>query len=130
MHEWSLCQNLLDQLTEVATGHGATRIRRVHLQVGPLSGVEASLLETAFRFCRPGTVAEAAALEIECPPARVHCDQCNRDLPVPLHDLRCPVCRTPDAYLISGTEMTLTAVDLEPGPSAPDSISSSDIPGD
>ncbi len=121
MHEWSLCRNLLDQLTEVAAGHGAARIRRVHLQVGPLSGVESSLLETAFRFCRPGTVAENAELEIERPPARVHCERCQRDMPVPLDDLRCPLCHTPEAYLVSGTEMMLTAVDLEPGPATPDS---------
>ena len=41
-----------------------TRVERVRLRIGPLSGVEPPLLETAYPLAAAGTIAEGAALEV------------------------------------------------------------------
>ena len=48
MHELSVCQGLLDQVTGIARQHQATGVARIRLRIGPLSGVEPQLLQQAF----------------------------------------------------------------------------------
>ena len=43
MHELSVCLSLLDQVERIAREHGADRVVRIVLRIGPLSGVEAPL---------------------------------------------------------------------------------------
>ena len=40
MHEMSICQSLMDQVEQIATEQGASRVDSIVLCVGPLSGVE------------------------------------------------------------------------------------------
>ncbi|MEN8167275.1 MAG: hydrogenase maturation nickel metallochaperone HypA, partial [Pseudomonadota bacterium] len=48
MHELSVCQALLAQVTEVADREQASEVSRILLRIGPLSGVVPELLEQAF----------------------------------------------------------------------------------
>ena len=112
MHELSLCQNLIDQLTALARQHGAIAISRVEVQAGPLSGVEPQLLETAFLMAREGTVADTAELVIDSPSARVACSACEAESVVPPNDLRCPCCGSTDTTLVAGHELILARVEL------------------
>ena len=40
MHELSVCRALMDELEAVADRHRSRRVVRIHLRVGPLSGIE------------------------------------------------------------------------------------------
>jgi hydrogenase nickel incorporation protein HypA/HybF len=46
MHELSLCQNLIDQVTELASIHKARSVACISIQIGMLAGVEPLLLES------------------------------------------------------------------------------------
>ena len=48
MHELSVCQSIIDQVTRVAEQHQGSQVEKIYLQVGPLSGVEPKLLQSAF----------------------------------------------------------------------------------
>lgn len=112
MHELSLCQNLIDQLTDLANRNGAVAVSRVEVRVGMLSGVEAQLLETAYTMARPGTVAETAELVMVVTPPRVSCRDCGAEADVPPNNLRCPACESLATELIAGHELLLDRVEL------------------
>jgi hydrogenase nickel incorporation protein HypA/HybF len=112
VHELSLCQNLIDQLTSLARQHGAMAVSRVEVHAGPLSGVEPQLLETAFLMAREGTVADTAELVIESPSPRVVCADCAVESGVLPNDLTCPHCGSTDTTLVGGHELILARVEL------------------
>ena len=114
LHELSLCQNLIDQLTHLAKLHQAESVARIEVQVGRLSGVEAQLLETAFTLAKLDTVAEMAELVTTVTLPRVACRDCGQESVTPSNDLRCPVCRSVATDLIEGQDLILARVELVP----------------
>jgi len=112
MHELSLCQALLDQVTQIARDHGASRVDRILLKVGPLSGVEPSLLKHAYPLAATGTLAEFAELVIEPAEIRVHCHTCGADTEAKPNRLLCGACGGFQTRLVSGDEMLLANLEL------------------
>lgn len=112
MHELSICQNIMHQLEQIAKDNHAHRIDVVHLQIGPLSGVEASLLKQAFPIAAAGSCASQAKLDIEVLPIRVHCQTCGEQSSATANRLLCGVCGDFHTRIISGDEMLLNSVEL------------------
>jgi hydrogenase nickel incorporation protein HypA/HybF len=112
MHELAVCQSLLDQVQRIAADHGADRVERILLRIGPLSGVEGPLLRNAFPLSAAGTVAEHAVLEIEPAPVRVHCITCGAETDATPNRLVCGACGDWHTRLVSGDEMLLARLEL------------------
>lgn len=112
MHELSVCQSLLDQVQRIASDHGADRVERIVLRIGPLSGVEGPLLRNAFPLAAAATVAEHAVLEIEPAPVRVHCITCGAETDATPNRLLCGACGDWHTRLVSGDEMLLARLEL------------------
>ncbi|MGA7983071.1 MAG: hydrogenase maturation nickel metallochaperone HypA [Chromatiaceae bacterium] len=112
MHELSVCLALLDQVQDIAREHGATRVERIVLRIGPLSGVEAPLLENAYPLAAAGTVAADASLEIETVPLRIKCSECGAETATAPNRLVCGQCGSVRTRLISGDEMLLAHLEL------------------
>lgn len=113
MHELAVCQGLMQQVAKVATDHKACRVSRVTLLVGPLSGIEAPQLASAFAIARCGTVAEAAVLDIETPPVKVFCRPCGKESEAQANALLCAFCGGWQVELRSGNEMILKSLELQ-----------------
>ncbi|WP_295453084.1 hydrogenase maturation nickel metallochaperone HypA [uncultured Thiodictyon sp.] len=112
MHELSICQSLLDQVEGIARQHGASRVERILLQVGPLAGLEPALLMSAWPLAATGTVAETAKLVIEPAPVRVSCLDCHAESAATPNRLLCASCGGFRTRLISGDELLLARVEL------------------
>jgi len=112
MHELAICQALLRQLEELVTRHGASGVRSVTVQIGVLSGVEPSLLATAFCVARAGGCARRAELIVEALPARIRCRACGAEAPAAPERLCCSMCGAGDTQLLSGDELLLRQVEL------------------
>ena len=112
MHELSICLALMQQVERIAREHEAASIDRIVLQVGPLSGVEAPLLERAWPLASSGTLAQQAQLVIETAPVRVRCTQCDAVSNVIPNRLLCSACGDFRTRLISGDEMLLVNLEL------------------
>ncbi len=113
MHEMAICQALIDQLEALAAGRGASAVTGLLLRIGPLSGVEPSLLASAFELARAGTVAAHATLAIERLPVRVSCRQCGAVSEVAANRLLCGRCGDFRTQLVSGDELQLARAELE-----------------
>lgn len=112
MHEYSVCLALLEQVERIARDHQARRVERIVLQMGPLSGVEAPLLERAWPLAAAGSIAVDAELVIETAPVRVRCTQCGAESDAQANRLLCGSCGDYRTRLISGDEMLLANLEL------------------
>ena len=112
MHELSLCQDLIDQVSELARKHGARSVSSVKVQIGQLAGVEPLLLESAFSIARVGTVAEQAEMITELVTPWVMCNVCGVESEVSPSCLLCSSCGGNDTRLIRGNELILARVEM------------------
>jgi hydrogenase nickel incorporation protein HypA/HybF len=113
MHELSVCQGMLSQVSTIAVEHAARSVSSITVRIGPLSGVEPALLAQAFSIASAGTVASEARLHIETLPVRVHCETCGEDTDATVNRLLCGSCGDYHTRLISGDELLLASVELE-----------------
>jgi hydrogenase nickel incorporation protein HypA/HybF len=114
MHEFAICQNIISQVENIARQHQSPAVHLIKLQIGPLSGIESTLLESAFTIAATGTLAEQAKLSIEIMPVRVKCLSCNKTSSiVNIHQLLCASCGDWHTQLISGDEMILKQIELD-----------------
>ena len=115
MHELAVCQGLLRQVEAIAREHGADRVTRIVVRIGPLSGVEPDLLAGAFPLAATDTRAARAELVIERLPVRVHCNTCGAETEATPNRLLCGACGDWHTRLIGGDEMLLASVELDRG---------------
>jgi hydrogenase nickel incorporation protein HypA/HybF len=113
MHELSLCQNLIAQVNQIALAHHAQVVDKVYLQIGPLSGVEPALLQSAFSIASAGGFADGAQLIIQHMPVRVQCKRCHAQTETQANRLLCGECGHWQTVLVSGDELVLERVELK-----------------
>nr|VFK61448.1 MAG: hydrogenase nickel incorporation protein HypA/HybF [Candidatus Kentron sp. TUN]VFK61844.1 MAG: hydrogenase nickel incorporation protein HypA/HybF [Candidatus Kentron sp. TUN]VFK70372.1 MAG: hydrogenase nickel incorporation protein HypA/HybF [Candidatus Kentron sp. TUN] len=113
MHEFSLCQALVRQIESIAKDHNTQAVRRIVLQIGPLSGAEIPLIEQAFPLVAAGTLAQDALLTIESAPVIVRCRMCGFTNETQPNQLSCAACGDLGTELISGDRMTLMQLEME-----------------
>jgi len=97
---------------ETAQASGGTRVHRLRLRVGTMSGVVPDALRFAWDVVCRGTPAEGADLEIDEVPATCWCAQCQVEFAAPDFLGACPHCQTVSAELRRGTEMELASVEF------------------
>lgn len=113
MHEVGIIESALTVIRREAHAHGASRVDRVVMRIGAISGVEPEALRFAFEAVTPGGIAEGAALEIELVPARVHCRACAADFTVENGFIfACPRCQALSGDVRSGRELELARLEF------------------
>jgi hydrogenase nickel incorporation protein HypA/HybF len=115
MHELSIAVSLVDAAIDRARELPGERVRALHLRLGPLSGVVRDALLFSFDVAAADTPIAGATLRIEEVPLVARCPRCaaDRTLPSP-QMLCCPVCGAPTPEILSGRELELFALEVEP----------------
>ena len=112
MHEMSLLENIM----ELALGHAqqqcASKIHRLTLRVGQLSGVIPEALGFAFDIITQGTIAEKAELAIETVPAICFCPTCQQEFQPIDWIFECPVCLQLCTELRQGRDLELVSLEV------------------
>jgi len=111
MHEYSVVQAMMRRVEEAARAHNASRVQRVQVRIGHLSGVEPELFATAYEMLRPGTLCAGAELAITRDAVEWRCGVCGTTVPTG-GELVCPDCGWP-ARLIRGGDLLLERIELE-----------------
>jgi len=109
MHEYSIVAALVDRVEREALARPGAIVRRLHVRIGELAGVEIPLLAAAYETFQKCSVCEVAELVIEAVPAEWRCPACNRVLPAGAV-LRC--CDRP-ARLAAGDDIFLDRIEME-----------------
>lgn len=116
MHELAICQALIAEVAAVAAARNASVVTDIHVGIGPLSGVEADLLQDAFPIAAAGTVAGAASLHLRRTSIRVRCEECGAETEAKANRLLCGKCEHWRTTLIHGDELLLERVELKAPP--------------
>jgi hydrogenase nickel incorporation protein HypA/HybF len=115
MHELAVCQTLAAQVEEIARERDS-RVHSITLRIGPLSGIEAALLQHSYPLASAGTRSAAATLIIESLPVRVRCRNCGQETQARANRLVCSHCGDWHTDVLSGDELLLASVELVPAP--------------
>jgi Zn finger protein HypA/HybF involved in hydrogenase expression len=78
MHEYSIVASLVDRVDEVVASRPGALVRRLHVRIGEVAGVEIELLRTAFETFRARTACDGAELVVEPIAAAWRCARCDR----------------------------------------------------
>ena len=113
MHEFSLCEGIIDTVTTQARQQGFSRVRRVWLEIGELANVDLEAPRFAFESVRRDTSAAAAELEIITLPSRAHCLDCGQTVAVQQHFDPCPLCGGYQWRLLSGVELRIKELEVD-----------------
>ncbi|MFT7004593.1 MAG: hydrogenase nickel incorporation protein HypA/HybF [Sulfurimonas sp.] len=113
MHEYSIVQSLLDSCDENAKANNATKVMKVVIKIGVMSGVEADLLRTAFDTFKEKTICEDAEFIINVQEIVVKCNECQKEATLTKLEYTCPSCDSSDLQIIDGEDMYLMQLELE-----------------
>ncbi|WP_169978914.1 hydrogenase maturation nickel metallochaperone HypA [Tautonia rosea] len=114
MHELSIAQALVQQVSEALEGSVPCRVTWVRLRIGAFSGVATEALAFCFEVVTRDTLLEGSTLEIESIPVAIRCERCQREVELPeAPPLRCPICDTPSAAIVRGKELEVESIEVE-----------------
>jgi len=113
VHELGIMQGAMDVILAEARKQGASRVLRVTMRVGDLTGLVPDSLQFAFEALRDGTAASEAALEVETVPAICYCEVCRRRFPAPELGRECPDCGSSPCAAVGGREVEVVSIEVE-----------------
>lgn len=113
MHEYSIVQSLLNSCEENAAEHNATKVTKVVVKIGVMSGVEPELLRTAFETFKENTLCEEAQFVINIQSVVIKCNKCLIESVLESLEYYCPRCGSMDIEILDGEDMYLMQMELE-----------------
>ena len=105
MHELSLAGGIVKLVEDAAARDRFTRVARLRLEAGALSGVEVRALRFALDAVAPGTCLEGAQIDIDEPPGTAWCLRCATSIEISSRTDACPRCGAPQIQPTGGTEL-------------------------
>lgn len=109
----SLTESIVEIAVETASREGASRVRRVFVDVGLLSAVEPDALLFCFEAVSAGTIAEGAALDINRIPGAGWCTDCGKTVPLVERFGPCPECGRYHVQMTAGDEMRVREIEVD-----------------
>lgn len=113
MHEFSITQSILAIALEKANEAQASKITKINLVIGELSGIVNECVQFYFDFLSKDTIAAEASLSFERTPNRLRCRNCDTVFSPDNLDWACPNCREQKIEIISGCECRVESIEVE-----------------
>jgi hydrogenase nickel incorporation protein HypA/HybF len=107
MHEFGLCEGVLDAVRQRADGR---RVAGIRVRFGVRHAVDQESLEYAFSVVAEGTEAAGAAVELVTVPATITCPDCGFSGETTDVLATCPRCGGAEAKISGGDEMVLESI--------------------
>ena len=113
MHEFAICQGLIRQVETIARQHNAQLVTSISLRIGPLAGIDTTLLQHAFAAASITSISKGAELQIAHSPILIYCQTCGKQSTASSNNLACAHCGDWHTELLQGNELLLLNVALE-----------------
>ena len=113
MHEMGIAASVVDIVHQYVTDAQASLVRRVHVRVGELAGVQTESLAFCFEAIVAGTTLQGATLDIEHVPAVRACRGCGERFGDGVCLAICPACGSGEVPFVSGSELTVSELELD-----------------
>ena len=111
MHELGIVFHIIRTVEDVARQNDVTRIRRVTLQLGEVSGVVESYLQDCWKWAAAKSELFGAVLTVETIPAVTVCEDCGQQYPTVQFGRTCPHCGSEKTWLKQGSEINLKEIE-------------------
>lgn len=113
MHEYSVVLSLLESCEEYVKSNNASKVTKLVVKIGVLSGVEPELLQRAFDTFKEESVCAKAELVLQIQKVLIHCHGCQEDFILEKFEFICPKCESHDIKIMDGEDMYLMQLELE-----------------
>lgn len=113
MHEYSIVNALIEQCEQHARANNANRITRIEIKLGVMSGVEPSLLQTAFDTFKLDGICKTAQLNMLIQPLVILCNDCQTKSVLNERTVVCPTCQSYRTCVLDGEDMLLMQLEME-----------------
>lgn len=113
MHEYSVVQALLEQIEDVAQQNKATKVTKIVVKIGVMSGIEVHLLEIAFNTFKEKTICDGAEFVINVQPIKIRCESCFKESELEIVEYCCLSCGSTNVDVIDGEDMFLMSLEME-----------------
>ena len=114
MHEMGIVLHLAKTLDETAEEENLTRIGKVVLQVGEVSGIMTDLFTDAWDYFKVRhEVLRDSVLVLETIPAITRCGACGRTYATVEYGRECPYCHSGETWLEQGDECIIKEIEAE-----------------
>lgn len=111
MHEVGIINAMLKTLEKVMIQQKLTKVEKIVLQVGELSGVVPRYLLDCFPVAVHKTRFQDTKLELDIVPGMVKCNGCGLEFNGLQHDLTCPTCGNgQDLQRLAGNELLIKEI--------------------
>ncbi|MBQ3487049.1 MAG: hydrogenase maturation nickel metallochaperone HypA [Clostridia bacterium] len=111
MHEVGIISSMLKTIEAVMEEEHLTKVEKIVLQVGELSGVLPHYMEECFPAAVYKTRFQDTKLELDIVPGIARCDCCGLEFNGLKYDLTCPDCGNRDRFTrLSGDELIIKEI--------------------
>jgi len=113
MHELSITQGILSIALEQAKKAQASKITKINLTIGELSGVVDECVQFYFELLSKETIAAEASLSFDRPATKLRCRNCATTFSPDNLDWTCPNCRKQKVEMVSGRKCYVESIEVE-----------------
>ena len=113
MHELGIANSVLQEAQQELQRHLHSRLRKIKLRVGEMSGVNPEALRFCFEAMARESQVGQVELEIEICARRQRCPACNQTFTVVDYSLTCPTCGSSKTEFAGGDELELCSLEME-----------------
>lgn len=114
MHEMAIIDNLLAIINEQVELNNLTKVSKVQLVIGELTGVVPDVMCFCWEVCTENTLLQGAELSIDQQPAVALCSKCGKEYKLKkCTDYSCPRCGGAIKEFVSGKELYVDFIEGE-----------------
>lgn len=112
MHELAITEEILHLVLSEASKNSATKVKKVKLVIGEMTGIVNDSVSFYFDEISKGTIAEQAILSFERVPAAGECRDCGHKFEVKDFVWACPHCGSLNINITAGKELYLESLEV------------------
>ena len=113
MHEFTITQNILSISLEKARDVQASRITKINIGIGELSGIVDDCVRLYFDFLSKDTIASRASLSFQHIPIKLQCRSCQTTFSPDKENWACPNCQKLNSEITGGRECYVENIEVE-----------------
>ena len=113
MHEYSIVQSLIESCEEHVKSNNASKVTKVAVKIGVMSGVEPYLLKEAFELFKKETICDGCEFVMNIQKVKIECSDCHTTSELEKNEYCCPDCKSVEINVIDGEDMFLMQLELE-----------------
>jgi hydrogenase nickel incorporation protein HypA/HybF len=113
MHEFGIACSILETVREEADKRPESRLLKVGVLIGEVSGVEPDALAFSFNALVEGSELAPLELVIEHAPRRHRCPVCQHEFEVRDYEVACPECTEQRTQCVGGFEMEIAYLEVQ-----------------